>query len=123
MKLSRMDEGDGMEKAFLNRRAKFHKTCSLKFNKNELQRAAKRQVHVDEEISSEAKEKFTRQKVRRHDDATGYCFFCDGPATDSNPLHKTSTLELDTRVRQCAINLQDQRLIAKLRVPHIIVNV
>lgn len=112
--LTRMNDGDGLEQTFVSRRAKFHTTCSLKFNKNELQRATKRKTSADEEISPGAKKKYTRQNLFRKDEAADICFFCDEPATDSKPLHKASTLDLDTRVRQCAVNVQDQRLIAKL---------
>ena len=53
--LTRMNDGDGLEQTFVSRRAKFHTTCSLKFNKNELQRATKRKTSADEEISPGAK--------------------------------------------------------------------
>ena len=120
--LTRMNDGDGLEQTFVSRRAKFHTTCSLKFNKNELQRATKRKTSADEEISPGAKKKYTRQNLFRKDEAADICFFCDKPATDSKPLHKASTLDLDTRVRQCAVNVQDQRLIAKLSERDLIAN-
>ena len=46
--LSRMDDGDGLEQTFVSRRAKFHRACSLKFNKNEIQRATKRKMHAND---------------------------------------------------------------------------
>ena len=44
------------------------------------------------------------------------CFFCEKPEAEegTSSLHNVSTFELDTRVRQCAYQLQDQRLLAKL---------
>lgn len=69
---------------------------------------------ANDEISPGTKEQFTRQKLFRKDDAIAHCLFCDEPATYSKPLHNAATLDLDTRVRQCAVNLQDQRLLARL---------
>ena len=112
--LTRMDDGDGLEQTFVSRRAKFYTACSLKFNKNEIQRATKRKMHANDEISPGTKKQFTRQKLFRKEDATAPCLFSDEPATYSKPLHKAATLDLDTRVRQYAVNLQDQRLLARL---------
>ena len=61
--LTCMDDGDGLEQTFVSRRAKFHTSCSLKFNKNEIQRATKRKMHATYEISPGTKEQFTREKV------------------------------------------------------------
>ena len=112
--LTRMDDGDGLEKTFVSRRAKFHSACSLKFNKNEIQRATKRKMHANDETSPGTKKQFTRQKLFLKEDATAHYLFCDEPATYSKPLHKAATLDLEARVRQCAVNLQDQRLLARL---------
>ena len=112
--LTRMDDGDGLEQTFVSRTAKFHTACSCKFNKNEIQRATKRKMHANDEISPRTKEQFTRQKLFRKDDIIAHCLFCAEPATYSKPLHQAATLDLDTRVRQCAVNLQDQRLLARL---------
>lgn len=40
--LNQLDDGDGIEVTFCQRNAKFHKMCSNKFNKKELDRAKKR---------------------------------------------------------------------------------
>lgn len=42
------------------------------------------------------------------------CFFCDSDTDAGESLHKPSTLELDARVRKCALELQDKPLLAKL---------
>ena len=112
--LTRMDDGDGLEQTFVSRGAKLDTACSLKFNKNEIQRATKQKMHENDEISPGTKKQFTRQKLFRKEDATAHCLFCDEPATYSKPLHKAETLDLDTRVSHCAVNLQDQRLLARL---------
>ena len=41
-------------------------------------------------------------------------FFCE-KSTSSESLHEVSTFSLDTRVRKCAHDLQDERLLAKIR--------
>ena len=41
------------------------------------------------------------------------CFFCDGK---HGKLHKASTMGLDFKVRECAHDLQDRTLLAKLSV-------
>jgi len=43
------------------------------------------------------------------------CIFCDQPA-HSEGLHNASTYEIDRRVHQYALNLQDTVLLAKLAV-------
>ncbi len=42
LKLSRLDEGEGMESTFGLHKAKWHDSCRLQFNKTKLQRAEKR---------------------------------------------------------------------------------
>ena len=42
-----------------------------------------------------------------------HCFFCEKPDIMSN-LHATSTLEVDKKVRSCAVLLNDNKLTAKL---------
>ena len=58
-----MDDGDALEQTFVSRRAKFHTACSLRFNKNEIQRATKRKMHANDETAPTRKEQFTRQKL------------------------------------------------------------
>ena len=110
-----MDDGDALEQTFVSRRAKFHTACSLRFNKNEIQRATKRKMHANDETAPTTKEQFTRQKLFLKDDTIAHCLFCDEPATYSKPLHQAATLDLDTQVCQCAVNLQNQHLLAKWR--------
>ena len=113
--MTEMDDGDGLEKTFTQRKAKFHKTCRLKFNQPELKRAAKRKMCVKDEVTDiGAQETFTWQKASRASNPVNKCFFCEQPASDALLLHKVSTFGLDSRVRQFAINLQDQHLLAKL---------
>ena len=111
IKLDRLDDGDGLEATLIKRQAKYHKTCSLKYNNKNVQRATKRK---SEEDIPDNPEKFTRRKMPHDKDLNDTCIFCNQPATPSNSLRNASTGDLDTKVRQCAINLQDQPLLAKL---------
>ena len=42
------------------------------------------------------------------------CFFCGEVGTEATPLHEAMTPRITQRVRQCALKLQDQKLIAQL---------
>ena len=114
LNISVLNEGAGLETTFQCRRAKFHKTCSLQFNKNELKRAEKRKSSSNDGTELDAKKKFTRQKATDTPVFSNNCLFCELPATSQKPLHEASTFRIDTRVRQCALNLQDEKLLAKL---------
>ena len=108
--LNRLDNGEGLESTFKTQHAKYHKKCYLKYNEKNLQRANKRKGNEDPE--PQVPEKFTRRKSSQSSNVT--CIFCNLPAAHKNPLRNASTGDLDTKVRQCAINLQDDNLLAKL---------
>ena len=112
--LSRLDEGEGIEASFQHHKAKWHDTCRLKFNKTKLQRAEKRKASPEDSLSSDVRKKFTRRSREEVPPGVHRCFFCDGDADAGESLHKASTLELDARVRKCALELQDKPLLAKL---------
>ena len=42
------------------------------------------------------------------------CFFCGEVGTEATPLHEAMAPRITQRVRQCALKLQDQKLIAQL---------
>ena len=42
-------------------------------------------------------------------------FLCDEKATPKQKLHDVSTMDLDRKIRACALKLQDSRILAKLR--------
>ena len=46
--------------------------------------------------------------------STETCFFCSKPAPAGRSLSKASTFGVDVKVRQCAIKLKDEQLLAKL---------
>ena len=49
------------------------------------------------------------------DNTNDHCFFCEQPGNQSN-LHQAETLKVDKKVRDCAVLLNDGKLIAKLSV-------
>ena len=58
--------------------------------------------------------RFTRQCLEGTSTTIETCFFCGKPASAGRSLSKASTFGVDIKVRQCAIKLQDKRLLAKL---------
>lgn len=111
LNLSQLDEGEGIEETFRLHNAKFHDSCRLHYNKTKLQRAQKRKIPQERDPDAH---KFTRQSSSCELNSKEVCFFCDKPAVGEKSLHNVSTFELDIRVRQCAHELQDRSLLAKL---------
>lgn len=89
IKLDRLDEGDGLESTFRQKQAKYHKSCSLKYNDKNLQRATKRKSS-----SEMPTEKFTRQKISQSDHTDVTCLFCNKPGMSNKPLRNASTGDL-----------------------------
>ncbi len=108
--LRRLDEGSGMEATMLEHQAKWHPSCNRKFNNTKLERAEKR--HATDVTGSPAAKKFTRQSTQHQTASKEVCFFCEGEK--SGPLHEASTFDLNKKVRKFALDIQDQKLLAKL---------
>ena len=58
--------------------------------------------------------KFTHQSSREASISVQTCFFCGKPAPPGRSLSKASTFGIDANVRQCAVKLEDEPLLAKL---------
>lgn len=110
--LTRLNDGDGIEKTLQNHGAKWHDSCRLKYNKTELHRAEKRKTPREENTDA-VSTKFTRRSMEHPIFSEAQCFFCDKPA-GGVLLHDVSTFGLDERVRKCALKLEDMPLLAKL---------
>ena len=67
LKLSRLDEGQGIEATFRLHKAKWHDSCRLQFNKTKLHRAEKRKM-PDKHDPEPKPRKFTRLS-REHEQA------------------------------------------------------
>jgi hypothetical protein len=106
------DEGRGVEDCFMIHKAKWHKSCRSKFGNDKLERALKR--HNGDSAASQPSCKFTRFSLQtKHVIGTEVCFFCD-ESDNTGTLHAASTFGVDERVRECAMLLQDSKLLAKL---------
>ena len=82
----------------------------MKFNTSELNRTQKRKSVGS---SAQISKRFTRQAVCDVPKKESICFFCD--KTDKmESLHEASSFQMDARVRESVMILQDERLLAKL---------
>jgi hypothetical protein len=108
--IRRIDEGDGIEAALIK--------CRLMFNNTKLQRAQKRHQPPDTRLSDVPSSfKFTRKSSTAPTEERSLhleeCFICEKQASRSE-LREAMTMQLNTIHHQCAHNLQDQNLLAKL---------
>ena len=100
--VEKLDEGGGIAETLMQRKAKLHKSCRNKFSNMKLKRADKRKRQ--EEPESPQRSKFTRAcSGATTSKAEKSCFFC---GSSSETLHEASTFNIDTRVRECAHQLQ-----------------
>jgi len=111
--LDRLDEGSGMEATMISNQAMWHKSCYNKFNVTKLKRAEKRKSSTADEPEIFPCRKYTRQTTFQ-EPTKDICFFCAEGKSASETLREAATLRLDSRVRKCALDLQDQSLLAKL---------
>ena len=104
---SRQDEGDGAEETLRRNQAKYHQSCRLLLNNTKLQRAQKRKASSDSPTDG------SRLKVRRASLDCQQCFLCEKQEPKSE-LRKAMTMELDQKLNECARNLNDGKLLARL---------
>ena len=90
--------------------AKWHKSCQLKYTTSKLSRVKKRLAPGP---SNEVVSKFMRSGAPSTQESL-HGFFCDKIETSKDKLHNASTFKMDNRVRTCALQLQDESLLAKL---------
>ncbi len=132
--LTRLEEGKGLEETFYERKAKYHHTCYLRFNDKNLQRAQARvqkkgteakETEDDVDSSKGTKrnisesndipeKKFTRMSSGIQNTKSEICTLCEEPEIPIDSLRKASSFGLDEHIRQVAMDVQDQKLIAKL---------
>ena len=88
------------------------------FNNTKLQRVQKRHQPLDTSLSDiPLSFKFTRKSSTAPTEERSLhleeCFICEKQASRSE-LREAMTMQLNTRLHQCAHNLQDQKRLAKL---------
>jgi len=104
---SRIDEGGGIEETLRRRQAQYHQSCRIMLNNTKLERAQKRVSNVAPSAG--------RNKIRRSnlEGQTSVCFICENEDTTSK-LRQAMTMQINTRLNECAHNLNDGALLAKL---------
>ena len=118
LNIRRIDEGIGIEAAFIKNEAKYHESCRLMFNNTKLQRIQKRHQPPDTSLSDiPFSFKFTRKSSTAPTEERSLheeCFMCEKQASRSE-LREAMTMQLNTRLHQCAQNLQDQKHFGKIK--------
>lgn len=102
----------GLEDTLHEHGASWHKSCRNKVNSAKLLRACKRKSEESQEPSP-VKTRRSSSEHLQQDHTKETCIFCDQVAGPSG-LHKACTFEVDFKVRKCATELCDTRLMAKL---------
>ena len=87
LQLDRLNKGQGIEAAMITNKAKWHKTCRLRYNNQMLQRAGKRE-HQSPEID-DAPHKCSRLKSLLKSGGV----FC-GEEGDTDGLHEVTTFQV-----------------------------
>jgi len=106
---ARFDDGTGIEETLRSNKAQYHNSCRTLFNNTKLQRAERRSMPAtDEDGSSSSSSKVPR---RSQVPETAECFLCEEEGSD---LKEAMTMKLDKRLNECAKNLSDGKLLAKL---------
>ncbi len=106
--ITQLNDGDGMEATLMRHHASWHKTCRLKFSQMKLERLEKKSREVGTSSSVH-----TRSKQSTADITKNQCFFC-GEKAGSEGLHNACTYDIDEKVRNCALEVEDTALLAKL---------
>ena len=109
--VEKLDEGIGIQETMMIHSVKWHKTCSLKFNKQALQRVSRKQTK--QRSKNAGTSDVQTPSAFSHTTALDLCFFCNEPAGTTN-LHKALTRKVDMKVRRCALQLEERKPPAKL---------
>ena len=118
LQLERLDDGNGVEATLRTHSAGWHKKCCLRFNKKMFDQQRRAETSTKQHTSA-SQAVNTRLAHRHPKTREPTCLFCDQPA-GSEGLHEAATKQLDKKVRECACELQDTALLAKLAAGDII---
>ena len=91
---------------------KYHKKCKNKYDNQHYQRVCKKRKHAAVSLPECPPPPSTRARYSA-ENFCPTCFFCDQKDLDDN-LTKAQTLGLDKRVRDAAVSLRDEKLLARL---------
>uniref|UniRef100_UPI00358E7494 uncharacterized protein n=1 Tax=Myxine glutinosa TaxID=7769 RepID=UPI00358E7494 len=113
--IRRLDEGDGIGSTLERNHAQWHKSCRLKCCASRLARVQLASQPTTCTSDNTLGGPYMLGQAERTDPLEDFkCFFCDEAGTEAIPLHEAMTPRLTQRVRQCALKLQDQKLIAQI---------
>ena len=109
--INRLDEGEGLGAALVVKKALWHQSCRLAFNKTKVQRAERRALKKSSSSGDGEIIAGPRKRTRRHTTSTWKpaqetLFFCCKPG-DTDGFREAATFQLDNRVRTCAELLED----------------
>lgn len=120
-------QGDGIQATFTQRRAKWHKACSVNYGgtrfenlRNDLRKAetAKKAKLECDNYTQSNPEEGDRRATRLSATSIGMknykCFLCFGPETRRHPLPLCATKEITDRVKVCATALREINIIGML---------
>lgn len=106
LELGQLDNEETVAQCLKINKAVWHKSCCLKFNRNEMTRTEKHQSSIDKNSheNEENNAKRTRSSFPTYSkkkSTTDACYFCDTCAAGDN-LRQAQTFGLDNRVRSAA---------------------
>ncbi|GFO27758.1 hypothetical protein PoB_005426300 [Plakobranchus ocellatus] len=115
--IARLDEGDGIGNTLARNHAQWQTSCRLKCSAIRLARAEETALPSTSSTcssDSQGQPYKLRQAESTNTPTVSNYFFCGKVGTEVMPLHEAMTPRITHRVRQCALKLQDQKLIARL---------
>ena len=117
--LNRLDDGGGIANTLSRNQAKWHTSCRLKCSTNRLARLRP----STSATSDDGSQPYMRQRTSTNTigKENNTCFLCDEPGTNALPLHETIRPQITRRVRQCALETQNQKIITMLSAGDLVV--
>lgn len=109
-----------ISETFIEKSAKWHKSCSLKYNMTQVRRAEDRKrKETSEKLLSEdtSNAEDTPVREKRNTFTSSFkelCFFCDKPSENGQELHQVLTKSIEEKIRECVATKGDSMLTAKL---------
>jgi len=101
--------GEDAAGLLLRNKAKWHKSCHLKFAYSKLMRVQEQKGRNCEHPSTDDQRKSKRRASGIPDEEA--CIFCSQP---SGKLHQCATMGLDNDLRKMATDLEDTSLLARI---------
>lgn len=102
-------EGENMADTFLHNKAKWHKSCHLKFAQSKLTRVREQKAKKRKNDFADDQRK-SKRRVSGIPDKEA-CIFC---SQVTGKLHRCSTMRLDNELRKMAMEMQDTMLLARI---------